>query len=81
MRFLLPTPAWLEGRGGQPEVYCHRQMLDTICYLVRGRDFLVGDARGFPDGARVYAFFRRRRENGLVLPVPPPPATTSVAER
>jgi hypothetical protein len=22
---LLPVPAWLEGRGGQPEGYCHRQ--------------------------------------------------------
>ncbi|MFD7757620.1 transposase [Streptomyces sp. NPDC059757] len=32
----LPTPAWLEGRGGQPEGYCHRQTLDAIRYLVAG---------------------------------------------
>lgn len=25
IRPLLPTPSWLEGRGGQPEGYCHRQ--------------------------------------------------------
>ncbi|MEU8521197.1 hypothetical protein [Streptomyces sp. NBC_01216] len=28
-----PVPAWLEGRGGRPEGYCHRQMLDTIRYV------------------------------------------------
>ncbi|MBB4928648.1 transposase [Kitasatospora kifunensis] len=34
VRPLLPVPAWLEGRGGQPEGYCHRQMLDAVRYLV-----------------------------------------------
>ncbi|MFE0517010.1 transposase [Streptomyces sp. NPDC058964] len=29
-------PAWLQGRGGQPEGYCHRQLLDAIRYLVAG---------------------------------------------
>ncbi|MDX3077843.1 hypothetical protein PV364_36695 [Streptomyces sp. MI02-7b] len=28
VRELLPVPGWLEGRGGQPEAYCHRQMVD-----------------------------------------------------
>jgi hypothetical protein len=29
--------AWLEGRGGQPEGCCHRQMMiDAIRYLVAG---------------------------------------------
>ncbi|MCD9904311.1 transposase [Streptomyces sp. MT29] len=32
----MPVPAWLEGRGGQPEGYCHRSMLDAIRYLVAG---------------------------------------------
>ncbi|MET8538325.1 transposase [Streptomyces sp. NPDC005065] len=36
IRPLLPVPAWLQGRGGQPEGYCHRQMLDAIRYLVAG---------------------------------------------
>lgn len=35
---LLPTPPCLEGRGGRPEGYCHRQ-IDAIRYLV---------AAGFP---------------------------------
>ncbi|PJE96418.1 transposase [Streptomyces carminius] len=34
VRDLLPVPGWLEGRGGQPEGYCHRQMIDAIRYLV-----------------------------------------------
>jgi hypothetical protein len=34
VRPLLPVPGWLRGRGGQPEAYCHRAMLDAIRYLV-----------------------------------------------
>ncbi|MEU4360081.1 transposase [Streptomyces virginiae] len=34
VRPLLPVPGWLEGRGGQPEAYCHRAMLDAVHYLV-----------------------------------------------
>jgi hypothetical protein len=30
VRGAMPMPAWLEGRGGQPEGYCHRVMLDAI---------------------------------------------------
>ncbi|MFB7056573.1 transposase [Streptomyces vinaceus] len=33
VRDTLPVPARLEGRGGQPEGYCHRQMLDAIFYV------------------------------------------------
>ncbi|WP_369679662.1 transposase [Streptomyces mirabilis] len=29
----MPDPLWLEGRGGQPEGYRHRQMLDAVRYL------------------------------------------------
>jgi hypothetical protein len=36
IRPLLPVPAWLQGRGGQPEGYCHRQLLDAIRDLVAG---------------------------------------------
>jgi hypothetical protein len=42
-----PVPAWLQGRGGQPEGYCHRQMLDAIRYLVAGGSSWR-DARGPP---------------------------------
>ncbi|WP_348540783.1 transposase [Streptomyces sp. NL15-2K] len=34
LRPLSPLRAWLQGRGGQPEDYCHRRMLDAIRYLV-----------------------------------------------
>lgn len=37
VRELLPVPGWLEGRGGQPEAYCHRQMVDAVRYLVLRR--------------------------------------------
>ncbi|WP_461712297.1 transposase [Streptomyces sp. DSM 41013] len=66
VRPLLPTPSWLEGRGGQPEGYGHRQMLDAIRYLVAGGISWRAMPADFPDWARVYAFFRRWRENGPV---------------
>lgn len=66
IRPLLPVPAWLEGRGGQPEGYCHRQMLDAIRYLVAGGISWRSMPVDFPAWARVYAFFRRWRENGLI---------------
>ncbi|MET7313077.1 MULTISPECIES: transposase [unclassified Streptomyces] len=31
---MLPVPAWPEGRGGKPQGYCRRQMIDTVCYVV-----------------------------------------------
>ncbi|MFF3248765.1 transposase [Streptomyces sp. NPDC002870] len=34
IRAVLPVPAWLEGRGGRPESYCHRVMLDAVRYVV-----------------------------------------------
>ncbi|MFD5650030.1 IS5 family transposase [Streptomyces sp. NPDC127039] len=66
VRPLLPVPAWLEGRGGQPEGYCHRQLLDAIRYLVAGGISWRSMPADFPNWARVYAFFRRWRQNGLV---------------
>ena len=66
VRPLLPAPAWLEGKGGQPEGYCHRQMLDAIRYLVAGGISWRAMPADFPAWGRVYAFFRRWREHGLV---------------
>ncbi|MET9382395.1 transposase [Streptomyces sp. NPDC002928] len=65
VRPLLPVPAWLEGRGGQPEG-CHRQMLDAIRYLVAGGISWRAMPVDFSDWGRVYAFFRRWREYGLI---------------
>ncbi|MFF4753352.1 transposase [Streptomyces sp. NPDC002514] len=58
--------AWLKGRGGQPEGYCHRQLLDAIRYLVAGGISWRAMPADFPAWSRVYAFFRRRREHGLI---------------
>ncbi|MFI6056553.1 IS5 family transposase [Streptomyces violascens] len=65
VREAMPVPAWLEGRGGQPEGYCHRQMLDAVRYVtdngIKWRSMPVD----FPAWDRVYAFFRRWRRHGL----------------
>jgi transposase len=66
VRPLLPTPAWLEGRGGQPEGYCHRQMLDAVRYLVAGGISWRSMPVDFPAWDRVYAFFRRWLHTGLI---------------
>ncbi|MCX5094116.1 hypothetical protein OOK36_35695 [Streptomyces sp. NBC_00365] len=31
---VLPVLAWLEGRGGRPEGYCHRAMFAAARYVV-----------------------------------------------
>jgi transposase len=65
IRPLLPVPAWLEGRGGKPEGYCHRQILDAIRYLVDNGIKWRSMPADFPAWDRVYAFFRRWRHQGL----------------
>lgn len=66
VRGVLPVPAWLEGRGGKPEGYCHRQMLDAVRYVVDNGIKWRSIPSDFPAWDRVYAFFRRWRDNGLV---------------
>ena len=66
VRDAMPVPAWLEGRGGQPEGYCHRQMLDAIRYVTDNGIKWRAMPTDFPAWDRVYAFFRRWREKGLV---------------
>ena len=66
VRPLLPVPGWLRGRGGQPEGYCHRAMLDAIRYLVDNGIKWRAMPVDFPPWDRVYAFFRRWRDHGLV---------------
>ncbi|RPF38600.1 hypothetical protein EDD92_8762 [Streptomyces sp. TLI_185] len=36
VRPLLPVPGWMQGRGGHPEVYCHRAILDQ-CHEVKAQ--------------------------------------------
>ncbi|MFI5534226.1 transposase [Kitasatospora sp. NPDC051853] len=62
VREAMPVPAWLEGRGGQPEGYCHRQLVEAVRYLVAGGIAWRSMPADFPAWDRVYAFFRRWTE-------------------
>lgn len=66
VRDAMPVPGWLEGWGGQPEGYCHRQMLDAVRYPVAGSITWRAMPADFPAWDRVYALFRRWRNKGLV---------------
>jgi transposase len=66
VRVTLPMPAWMDGRGGRPESYCHRQILDAIRYLVDNGVKWRNLPADFPPWKRVYAFFRRWRDNQLI---------------
>lgn len=66
VRPLLPVPGWMRGRGGQPEAYCHRAILDAIRYLVDNGIKWRAMPADFPPWDRVYAYFRRWRDHGLV---------------
>ncbi|MGA5141238.1 IS5 family transposase [Streptomyces azureus] len=66
IRPLLPVPGWMSGRGGRPEGYCHRAMLDAIRYLVDNGIKWRAMPVDFPPWDRVYAFFRRWRDHALV---------------
>ncbi|WP_255951715.1 IS5 family transposase [Streptomyces odontomachi] len=66
VRPLLPVPGWMQGRGGRPEAYCHRAMLDAVGYLVDNGIKWRAMPVDFPPWDRVYAFFRRWCENALI---------------
>jgi len=66
VRPLLPVPGWMRGRGGQPEAYCHRTILDAVRYLVDNGIKWRAMPADFPPWDRVYAFFRRWRDHALV---------------
>ncbi|MFF8381911.1 IS5 family transposase [Streptomyces sp. NPDC015661] len=65
-RTILPVPAWMDGRGGRPESYCHRQMVDAVRYLVDNGIKWRAMPADLPPWDRVYAFFRRWRDNALI---------------
>ncbi|WP_345516157.1 IS5 family transposase [Streptomyces yanii] len=66
VRPLLPVPAWMEGRGGRPEGYCHRQLIDAVRYLTWEGVRWASMPRDFPTWRAVYRFFRRWRDNDLI---------------
>jgi hypothetical protein len=55
VRSLLPVPGWLCGRGGRPEGYRHRAMLDAIRYLVDNGGRFPGTSRRGTRGMRSFA--------------------------
>ncbi|MFC4505970.1 MULTISPECIES: transposase [Streptomyces] len=64
VRDLLPVPGWLAGRGGCPEGYCHRQMIDAVRYLVDNGIKWRAKPCDFPPWPRMHAFFARWRDAG-----------------
>jgi transposase len=52
------TPAWMDGRGGRPESYRHRQTVDAFRYLVDNGIKRRAMPADFPPWERVCAFFR-----------------------
>ncbi|MFE5097271.1 IS5 family transposase [Streptomyces sp. NPDC056638] len=66
IRAVLPVPAWLEGRGGQPEGYCHRQMIDAVRYVADNGVKWANLPADFPPYRRVHAFARRWQVTGLL---------------
>jgi transposase len=56
----------MNGKGGQPEGYCHRQMIDAVRYLVDNGCKWRALPADFPGWDRVYTFYRRWRDKGLI---------------
>lgn len=63
---MIPVPAWMNGRGGRPEGYCHREMIDAVLYLVDNGTKWRALPIDFPHWSAVYRFFRRWRDQGLL---------------
>lgn len=50
----------------RPKGYCHRQMVDAVFYVLDNGIKWRAMPVDFPAWDRVYAFFRRWRETGLI---------------
>lgn len=64
---LIPVPAWMAGRGGRPEGYCHREILDAVLYIDDNGTKWRALPADFPDWTAAYRFFRRWRDQGLLV--------------
>lgn len=63
---LIPVPVWMGGRGGRPEGYCHRVMIDAMLYVVDNGIKWRAMPADFPPWDAVYRFFRRWRDQQLL---------------
>jgi transposase len=66
---LIPSPAWRLGRGGRPEEYCHRQLIDSISYLTDNGIKWRAMPADFPAWDDCYRFFRRWKTQRLLTVV------------
>ncbi|MEU5642574.1 transposase, partial [Streptomyces milbemycinicus] len=66
VRDMVPVPAWAEGRGGRPEEYCHRDILDAIRYVVDNGVKWPALPADYPPWKAVHRFFTRWRKQGLI---------------
>lgn len=62
---LLPAPGNTAGRGGRPEKYPRRMILDAIFYVVRGGIAWRQMPSDFPPAMTVYDVFRRWAKTGV----------------
>ncbi|MFF2112434.1 transposase [Rhodococcus koreensis] len=60
----MPAPGSTAGRGGRPEKYCRRAMVDAILYIVRGGTAWRQLPVEFPPAGTVYAVFARWAHSG-----------------
>ncbi|MGY0063631.1 IS5 family transposase [Streptomyces sp. LZ34] len=63
---MIPVPAWAEGRGGRPEEYCHRDILDAIRYVADNGVKWPALPADYPPWKAVHRFFTRWRKQGLI---------------
>lgn len=61
---LLPPPGNTAGRGGRPEKWPRRLVMDAVFYLVRGGIAWAQLPHDFPPAKTVYDIFRRWSKNG-----------------
>ncbi len=54
-------PAWMRGKGGRPEEYCHRRLLDAVRYVTDNGIKWRAVPVDYPPWSAVYAFFIRWR--------------------
>lgn len=64
-----PAPRSTAGRGGRPEKYCRRVMVDAILYIVRGGIAWRQLPVEFPPTGTVYAVFARWAHSGAWQPI------------
>jgi transposase len=61
---VLPSPAWLAGRGGRPAGYCMRDVVDAIRYLTHNGPVWRALPADFPPAWTVYYWARKWQADG-----------------